>query len=205
MSNEHIIYATTIRQIASLEPPAVSLLTALAATTDLSDADYRAIYDRVATGRSLRNIELALRSSVSFAWWGRYAAGTAKLDRDRKNELLAWAGLVPLPPTPAEVVAEQAHPDAAVYLVGAAPASRVVLIGAAVPAVSLRINGNCALLDDACVQAVTGRIQQSRQRYLRPCLSLEPAKRIQQLESLLAAARCEAAAADPQLMSLQGA
>lgn len=128
--------------------PAVTLLTALAATADLDAAGYRAIFDRLAEGRSLRNIELALQSGVSYAWWGRYANGEAKLDRERKNELRTWAGLPELPLSPAEAVAAQAHPDAAVYRVGAGPASRVVLVGVDVPAVSLRLNGNCTVIED---------------------------------------------------------
>lgn len=126
----------------------VKLLTALAATADLTPAAYRAIYDQVATGRSLRNIELVLRSGASYAWWGRYANGEAKLDRERKNELRAWAGLPELPLSPGDAVAAQAHPDAAVYLVGAGPASRVVLVGIDVPAVSLHVNGNCTVSAD---------------------------------------------------------
>lgn len=149
------------------DPPAVTLLTALAATADLPVAEYRAIFDQVADGRSLRNIELALQSSVSYAWWGRYANGDAKLDRARKNELRAWAGLPELPLSPGEAVTAQAHPDAVVYLVGDAPASRVVLVGVDVPTATLRINGNCTLIEDTSHNAdvspdnigIVGRVQ----------------------------------------------
>lgn len=130
-------------------PPAVTLLTALAATADLTPGAYRAIFDRLADGRSLRNIELALRSGVSYAWWGRYANGQIELDRPRTNELRAWAGLPELPLSPGEAVAAQAHPDAVVYQVGAGPASRVVLVGVDVPAVTLHVNGNCTLIEAA--------------------------------------------------------
>lgn len=126
--------------------PAVTLLTALSAITDLSEVEYRQIYDHVSEGRSLRNIALALRSAVSFGWWSQYAAGERHLDRDRKNELRIWAGLPELPPTPAETVAAAAHPDAAVYQVGSEIASRVVLIGSDVPAVNLQVNGNCTVI-----------------------------------------------------------
>jgi hypothetical protein len=130
---------------------AVTLVTALSQAADLTDAEYRAIYDRLADGRSLRNIELALRSTVSYAWWGKYATGEKTLDLDRKNELRIWSGLPELPPTPAAAVAAAAHPDAAVYYVGTTVgteiASRVVLIGSDVPAVNLRINGNCTVTD----------------------------------------------------------
>jgi len=125
---------------------AVSLVTALAETGDLSADEYRAIYDRVATGRSLRNVELALRSSVSFGWWAKYAAGQKVLDRERKNELRAWAGLPQLPPSVGEAVAEHVHPDAAVYLVGDQPASRVVLVGADVSDIDLHVNSHVATI-----------------------------------------------------------
>lgn len=130
--------------------PAVTLVTALSQAADLSDAEYRQIYDQVADGRSLRNIELALQSAVTYGWWGKYAIGEKTLDLDRKNELRVWAGLPPLPPTPAAVVAAAAHPDAAVYYVGTTVgeqiATRVVMIGADVPAVNLQINGNCTVI-----------------------------------------------------------
>jgi hypothetical protein len=142
---------------------AVTLVTALSQAADLTDAEYRAIYDRLADGRSLRNIELALRSTVSYAWWGKYATGEKTLDTDRKNELRIWAGLPELPPTPAAAVAAGAHPDAAVYYVGSEIASRVILIGADVPAVNLRINGNCTVESgNAYTAHVTGVTGPSR-------------------------------------------
>ena len=191
--------------------PAVALVTALAEAGDLSADEYWEIFGRVAAGRSLRNIELALRSVVTFGWWAKYAAGEKVLDRARKNELRAWARtnggpvLPELPPTPVEAVAAHVHPDAAVYRIGEQIASRVVLVGADVPAVNLRLNGNCtvveapALADSGSVAAYTGRysqqtgqaIHRTRVRYLRPCLSLEPEIRVRQLEDLLAAARRE--------------
>jgi hypothetical protein len=133
--------ATAIIPSQADSPPAVTLVTALADASDISDVEYRAIYDRLADGRSLRNIELALRSAVSFAWWGKYAAGERPLDRARKNELRRWAKLPELPPTVTEAVAAVAHPDAAVYRIGAEIANRIVLVGADVPAVDLRLNG----------------------------------------------------------------
>lgn len=137
--------------------PAVTLVTALAQTSDLSADEYRAIFDRVAAGRSLRNIELALRSEISYGWWGKYANGDKDLDRDRKNELRRWArenggpDLPDLPPTPVEVVAEHVHPDAAVYRIGEQIASRIVLVGMDVDAANLRINGACQIVSAAPV------------------------------------------------------
>ncbi len=191
--------------------PTVSLVTALAQTADLSDSEYRQIYDRVAQGRSLRNIELALRSRVTYGWWAAYAKGDKDLDRDRKNELRRWATanggpeLPDLPPTPVEAVAAHVHPDAAVYRVGEAIASRVVLVGADVPAANLRINGSLQIIpadpaleshQAACNDRYTAPAAETQARhrpaYFRPCLSQNPAERIPQLEALLAAARYEA-------------
>lgn len=198
--------------------PAVSLVTALAETGDLSADEYQEIYERVAAGRSLRNVELALRSGVTFGWWAKYAAGEKHLDRERKNELRAWAranggpDLPDLPPTPVEAVAAHVHPDAAVYRIGEQIASRVVLVGSDVPAVILRLNGHCALSDNTAVAACTGRysqqtgpaIHRTRVRYLRPCLSLEPVIRVRQLEELLVAARREVGTGDSAIEAHAG-
>ena len=127
----------------------------------------------MAAGRSLRNIELALRSGVSYGWWAKYATGDKDLDRDRKNELRRWARenggppLPDLPPTPAEAVAANTHPDAVVYRVGAGIASRVVLVGADVSAIQLRINGNCAITDAAPALANNAPVAPCNGRYSR--------------------------------------
>lgn len=138
--------------------PPVTLVTALAQINGLSDAEYRALYQRVAAGRSLRELATALRTAVSHTWWGNYARGDKQLDRARKNELRAWAGLPELPPSVVEAVAAGAHADAAVYRVGVDIANRVVLVGADVPALDLRVNGSvsvAALPQNARVTAVT--------------------------------------------------
>lgn len=140
---------TAIAPLQDAKLPTVSLVTALADAGDLSADEYRGIYDRVAAGRSLRNVELALRSGVSFGWWAKYAAGEKGLDRERKNELRAWAGLPLLPPSVSEAVAAGAHPDAAVYQVGEGIASRVVLVVADVEVINLRINGNVGVVGDS--------------------------------------------------------
>jgi hypothetical protein len=161
--------------------PAVSLVTALAEAGDLSADEYREIYERVAAGRSLRNVELALRSGVTFGWWAKYAAGDKTLDRERKNELRAWAGFSLLPPSVGEAVAAGVHPDAAVYQVGEGIASRVVLVGADVEVVNLRINGNVGVVGDGLAlesheATCTGRY--SRQPRASIHLSIERQNRL---------------------------
>lgn len=203
-----------ITSSAANQAPAVTLLTALAAARDLDDAAYRAIYQRLAAGRSLRAIKQALGgdATVSIAWWGRYAdpANGVELSRERKNELRAWASrnggpeLPPLPPTVAEAVAAGVYADAAVYQVGAQRANRVILVGGDVPTVTLRLNGSCtvvatagdapvALPSSAAVRASTAP-SRPRAKHFRPWLDREPGRRIVQLERLLDAARRELAA-----------
>lgn len=194
------------------EPPAVTLVTALAEASDLSDAEYRAIYDRLAgEKRSLRNVATALRSGVSHGWWGKYANGEAALDQARKAELRRWADLPKLPPTVADAVTSGAHPDAAVYRIGEQIASRVLLIGADVPTVALRVNGAPAVLAQTGhvtgVTAITNvanpetvdrcPVRQNRRKYLRPCLSTDPRRRLKQLAELTAQAQREIAEAAP--------
>lgn len=142
----------------AVQCPGVTLVTALAETSDLSDAEYRALYQRVAAGRSLRELATALRTAVSHTWWANYARGEKQLDQARKNELRAWAGLPELPPTVGEAVAAGAHADAAVYQVGAQVASRVVLVGADVPAVTLRLNGTVGVVAEARSDAVVSSV-----------------------------------------------
>jgi hypothetical protein len=74
-------------------------------------------------------------------------------------------------------VAAAAHPDAAVYHVGQQIASRVVLIGSDVPAVNLRVNGNCTVTDALPaalpythhVTAVTGGSRRSPRKSIHLC------------------------------------
>lgn len=121
----------------------VTLVTTRAnAADDLADADYRAIYDELRSKCSLRKFAEFIGSQVSFAWWSAYERdATAVLSRERRNELRAAVGLSRLPATVAEACAA-ADPDAAVYQIGAAPADRVLLVGADLhQPLDLRLNG----------------------------------------------------------------
>ena len=142
--------------------PTVTLLTALAATADLTPAEYRA-HLRPPGGRPQPAQHRAGLAVGRVATPGGAGMRTARrrLDRERKNELRAWAGLPELPLSPGEAVAAQAHPDAAVYLVGAGPASRVVLVGVGraggEPARQRQLHGDRRMRPTmASVQAVTG-------------------------------------------------
>jgi hypothetical protein len=127
----------------------VTLVTAGAGSAEqLSEADYREIYEELRNRTTLRLFAEFVESKVSFAWWSKYERGEARLDRERKAELRRAVGLPPLPVSVAEATAG-VDPDARVWRVGdgapAAPAQpdRVILVGAevAVP-LTLRLNGD---------------------------------------------------------------
>lgn len=126
----------------------VTILTSQAASSDqLTDQDYRDIYDELRQKCPLRQFAETIHSAVSFAWWNKYERGEAVLNRERRNELRAAVSLPALPATVAEACAA-ADPDATVYQVGAAPADRLILIGAdAHDPLDLHINGNLAVID----------------------------------------------------------
>ncbi|MCU0503513.1 MAG: hypothetical protein MUC51_17475 [Anaerolineae bacterium] len=130
------------------QAPVVTLVTALAEAVDLSETEYRRIYDELRHGRSLRAFATAIGTSVSFAWWGKYEGGAASLDRARKNELRRQKGLPDLPLSVQEATAV-VHPDAAVYRVSGScgqgadgQVNRVILVEAGVGDLDMRLNGS---------------------------------------------------------------
>lgn len=138
----------------------VTIVTANAASADqLTDADYRDIYDELREKAALDKFVTAIGSAVSKAWWSKYERGEADLTRARRNELRAGVGLPTLPLTVAEAVAD-ADPDARVWQVGVAQPDRMVMVGVDAPAtLTLRLNGDLAAADPAVeshVTAVTG-------------------------------------------------
>lgn len=153
--------------------PSVTILTSQAASSDqLTDADYRDIYDELRQKCPLRQFAETIHSAVSFAWWNKYERGEAVLTRERRNELRAAVGLPALPATVAEACAA-ADPDATVYQVGAAPADRLILIGAdAHGPLDLHINGNLAVIDaPASVGANDHSPLPSQQSHVTPVTS----------------------------------
>lgn len=184
---------------------AVTLVTQRAAAADtLSAADYRDIYAELRSKMSLRQFCALTGSRVSIAWWSKWEADAdAELPRARRAELRAAVGLASLPPTIAEAVAG-VDPDAAIYQIGAAPATRVALVGGDVGAVDLRVNGNCSVVSVSQsvssvvtpvtrprTHAATTTRTRVRPAYFRPALSRDPVRRIPQLERLLTLARAE--------------
>ncbi len=116
---------------------------------DLTPTDYRDIYDELRSKCSLRQFVDTLSSAYSIAFWSKYERDPeADLPREAKQELRRAVGVAPLPLTIGESVA-LAGPLATVYLVGDAPADRIVMVGADVhQPILLRLNGRLDILDD---------------------------------------------------------
>lgn len=112
----------------------VTQVTADATRDDLTDADYKDIYEELRRGRSLDALCDLVGSQYSRAWWSRYEKGDMKITRAARNELRRGVGLPQLPPTTEEAI-HLADPDARVYQVGCETPRRVVLIGASGPVV----------------------------------------------------------------------
>lgn len=124
----------------------VTTVTARAEAADnLTPADYRDIYDELRSKAPLRGFVEMIHSQYSIAWWSKYERNDVTLTRPARNELRVAVGLPALPLTVAEATV-RVNPDATVYQVGRAPATRVVLVGADAPAaLTLRLNGNLAV------------------------------------------------------------
>jgi hypothetical protein len=140
--------------------PVVTLVTSAAASADeLSDTDYREIYDELRSKATLRQFAEFIKSKVSFAWWSKFERGSAHLDRERRQELRRAVGLAPLPPTVTEAT-ETVSPNAMVWRVGNGTPDRVVLMFGeeAHEPITFRLNGSLQIVDEECVQSsvVTG-------------------------------------------------
>lgn len=120
---------------------------------DLTETDYRDIYDELRQKCSLRAFAEFIGSEVSHAWWGRYENGLAQLNHERRNELRRVAGLPLLPYTVAQSLAN-VSPNAAVWALGEQPAERVVMVGADQPqTLTMRLNGTLTVIEDAPQEA----------------------------------------------------
>ena len=133
----------------------VTQVTENATRDDLSDSDYRDIYEELRRNRSLDAFCALVGSQYSKGWWSRYEHDDMKITRPARNELRRGVGLPQLPLTTEEAI-HLADPDARVYRVGNETPRRVVLIGASGP-VALRCDesGVTATIAKAVVRPVT--------------------------------------------------
>jgi hypothetical protein len=115
---------------------------------DLSEKDYREIYDEIRQRCTLRKFAEFIGSRVSFAWWQQYEAGSKPLSQDRRNELRRAVGLPLLPMTIAQAT-EAVDPDATVWQIGEGRPDRVVLVGEdAHEPMTLRLNGDLRMVSE---------------------------------------------------------
>lgn len=134
--------------------PTVTLVTTRAQSADdLTDQDYRDIYSEIRSRMSLRAFVAIVHSGYTIGYWSKWEnSPDLVLTRQARNELRAAVNLPVLPPTVAEAL-QQVDPNAAVYHVGADRPDRLVMVGADVPAVTLRLNGSLTVGDGEPVSA----------------------------------------------------
>jgi hypothetical protein len=182
---------------------AVTTVTTPATRADtLTERDYRDIYVELREHLSLSEFIQRTGSTVSRSWWSQYESGGKQLNWERKNELRRAVGLVELaPPVTAAVLA--VREDAEVWRVGAGAAQRVVMFAPdAADGLIFSLNGGVHVHSgitpqnpaDAEVTPVTA-YRKARRRYLRPCLSMNPRIRCEQLWTLIEQAEGEIIAA----------
>ena len=150
----------------------VTLVTRDATLDDLSLTDYVDMVQDLRTTLSLEKLIAVLGSQYSKPLWARVEKGEVPPNRNQRNELRRYYGMLPLPPTVAEATAA-ASPDAAVWQVGQGPAEHVIMVTAQ-EAITLRVNGAVSVVDAEAKQAasvdVTGvtRTVTPRRHYARP-------------------------------------
>jgi transcriptional regulator with XRE-family HTH domain len=139
---------------------------------DLTDVQYREIYDELRERCSLRQFADVIGSEVSFSWWHKYERGEAPLNHERRNELRRAVGLPELPWTVAQALGNVSQ-NAAVWALGEQPAERVVLVGADQPqTLTMRLNGNLAVIEDAPPEAHVTGVTRARTRAARRQVNL---------------------------------
>ena len=150
----------------------VTLVTRDATLDDLSLTDYVDMVQDLRTTLSLEKLIAVLGSQYSKPLWARVEKGEVPPNRNQRNELRRYYGMLPLPPTVAEATAA-ASPDAAVWQVGDGPAEHVIMVTAVEP-LTLRVNGAVSVASadaqsqqNAHVTPVTRKGAQ-RRHYARP-------------------------------------
>jgi hypothetical protein len=118
---------------------AVTRVTGGAGVDDLTEEDYREIYEELRRERTLDQFREMIGSQYSKAWWSKWERRLLEMTRPGRNELRAAVGLPALPATVGEAMAG-VDPNAQVWRVGERAPDRVVLVGCDGP-VTLHVNG----------------------------------------------------------------
>lgn len=155
-------------------PPVTTVTTRAESAENLTDAQYREIFDELRSKTSLRQFAEFIHSGRSFAWWSKYERGETALDRQARQELRAIVGLPALPPTVAEACTAVA-PDATVYQVGTATPDRVVLVGSDIhEPLALRLNGHLEATGDPVAESHVTPVTRARLRLPTKAVRLSP-------------------------------
>ena len=136
----------------------VTLVTQNANQDDLSETDYREMYQELRDNYSLRDFVALAKSAKSIAYWSKYERGESGIGRAERNELRRAVGLPGLVPTVADAMAD-VDEDAEVLAIGDKPKNRVFL---ATKGESLTIYANGSVT--ASLDRVTS-VTRKRKRY----------------------------------------
>jgi len=166
----------------------VTCVTRDATLDDLSDKDYREIYEelsrlsqdgkRTKDSLSFDKFIALIGSDLSKALWAKYEGGEIRLNRKQRNQLRAAMNRPLLPPTVAEATA-QASPDAAVWQVGEGVPEHVIMVSN-VP-ITLHVNGSVQTVTQKCDVTTVTRPTRTRKRVVRPFIPIEYKERLERL------------------------
>ena len=110
----------------------MQLVTSNATQDELTETDYRDMFDEMRTTGSYATIADRLHSVYSKASWRKYELGQMELTRIMRNELRAANNLPPLPPTITEAVSI-ASQDASVWWDGSETPTTISMTDATMP------------------------------------------------------------------------
>lgn len=128
-----------------------TLTTPEARLDDLTDQDYRDIYEELRRGRSLAEFCTLIQTVVHKSWWSQYETGTKHLNTERKNELRRSVSRGELAPDVSKAL-EAVTSDATVWRVGTGDANHVIMLAQDAPeTLTVRLNHTVHVLtsDDA--------------------------------------------------------
>jgi len=153
------------------------LITQNATTDNLSEQDYKDIFEELRSTITLRQFISLSGSSLSPARWSQWAGGSRPLSREMKKDLRRAVNLDGLPPTIEEAISS-VHPDAAVAQIGEDKVHRVLLIGLPGP-VTVHWNGNGPQAHQNAPRTVVTGVTATKpaRRYWRPALPPELGQR----------------------------
>lgn len=146
-------------------------MTRNATIDELTDSDYREMYDELKAGKGLQPFVKMIGSIYSKAQWSKYERGVTVINRTMKQELRRAVGLPELPLTVSEAIAH-VSPDAEVVTVTSAKTpDRVVLAFSGDGEQSIQLNGEISV--NSAVTDVTGQTRAKRPPMFRPVVESE--------------------------------